>query len=179
MIYLYIYIWYIYTHCKLPFSKLYPNLKAWCLRPTQPPRYGPMMPPVRIPPLANTAAPRHSGYLRASHTRTLKESNVRVLGSTVAQEIWEGWAGLYPNSLHLKITTWNLGDSYWNPSFLGAMLVSGRVVVWLFMLAPSKSWLSVHFDWGTADQDTRCRALMSHKGDFNEFARNQKMIQPW
>jgi len=51
-------------------------------------QYGPMMPPARIPPLANTAAPRHSGYLRRGqppemqHPRTLKESHVRVLGSS-------------------------------------------------------------------------------------------------
>ena len=29
----------------------------------------------------------------------------------------------------LYIDPWKFGDSYWKPSFLGAMLVSGRVVV--------------------------------------------------
>ena len=34
---------------------------------------------------------------------------------------------LETNSSHLKIHPWSPGDSYWKPSFLGAMLVSGRV----------------------------------------------------
>ena len=31
------------------------------------------------------------------------------------------------NSSHLKIHPWKFGDSYWKPSFLGSMWVSGRV----------------------------------------------------
>ena len=33
------------------------------------------------------------------------------------------------NSSHLKIDPKIKGDSYWKPPFLGAMLVSGRVVL--------------------------------------------------
>ena len=41
-----------------------------------------------------------------------------------------GWEVLPSLKLtwHLKIHHWKKGDSYWKPSFLGAMLVSGRVI---------------------------------------------------
>ena len=46
------------------------------------------------------------------------------------------------NSSHLKMNPWKFGDSYWKPSFFGAMLVSGSVPkflsLWCLTMSHSK-----------------------------------------
>ena len=44
------------------------------------------------------------------------------------------------NSSPLKIDPWNLGDSYWEPPFLGAMLVLGSVS-FVYLSWPNYCWL--------------------------------------
>ena len=46
---------------------------------------------------------------------------------------------------HLKMTPWKFGDSYWKPSFLGAMLVSGCVILEILVLFVNHLWFFQQF----------------------------------